>query len=165
MPERNGGPLDQGPTRDGLIHADPQVRPGVPIAAGENHFTRFEFARLLEDRAVEVWQPDLSKTGGITEVLRIAAMASAFGLTIHPHSSATTINHTATLHVLAAIGNGGYFEACVSAFNRLRDLFEPNWSVDDQGSVEPPTGPGLGIEVDIRALERFPAIDGPGYLT
>jgi L-alanine-DL-glutamate epimerase-like enolase superfamily enzyme len=140
------------------------IQPRVRIAAGENHFTRFEFARLLEDRAVEVWQPDLSKTGGITEVLRIAAMASAFGIAIHPHSSATTINHTATLHVLAAIDNAGYFEACVSAFNPLRDLFAPNWRIGADGCAEPPAGPGLGLEIDPGALKQFPAIDGPGYL-
>ncbi len=47
----------------------------TPLAAGENHFTRFEFTRLIEDRAVSFVQPDLSKTGGVTEAMRIAGMA------------------------------------------------------------------------------------------
>lgn len=46
----------------------------MPLAAGENHYTRFEFSRVLEDRVITILQPDLSKTGGVTEVLRIAAM-------------------------------------------------------------------------------------------
>ena len=49
----------------------------VPLAAGENHYTRFEFNRVIEDGAITILQPDLSKSGGITEMLRIAAMASA----------------------------------------------------------------------------------------
>ena len=50
----------------------------VPFAAGENHYTRFEFNRLIEDGSITILQPDLSKTGGITEGLRIAAMAAAW---------------------------------------------------------------------------------------
>ncbi|HTS53859.1 MAG TPA: mandelate racemase/muconate lactonizing enzyme family protein, partial [Burkholderiales bacterium] len=50
----------------------------VPLAAGENHYTRFEFNRLIEDGSVTILQPDLSKTGGITEALRIAHLASAW---------------------------------------------------------------------------------------
>ncbi len=61
------------------------LSPLVPLAAGENHYTRLDFARLLEDKAVTIWQPDLSKTGGITEALRIAAMS--FGVR-HPAAPA-----------------------------------------------------------------------------
>jgi hypothetical protein len=94
-----------------------KITPLVPLAAGENHYTRFEFAQLLEAGAVQVWQPDLSKCGGITEGVRIAAIASAWRIPINPHSSATGINHAATLHFMAATENSGYFEACVSKFN------------------------------------------------
>ena len=140
------------------------IEPTLPIAAGENHYTRWDFARLLEDKAVTLWQPDLSKTGGITEALRIAAMASAFGITVHPHCSATGINHAASLHFLAALDNGGYFEACVSRFNPLRDMFGPTFSIGADGCVEPPEKPGIGIEVDEKVFAEFPAIDGPGYV-
>ena len=47
----------------------------VPPAAGENQYTRFEFSRVIEDRVITILQPDLSKTGGVTEALRIAALA------------------------------------------------------------------------------------------
>ncbi|WP_066343053.1 mandelate racemase/muconate lactonizing enzyme family protein [Azohydromonas lata] len=140
------------------------LAPSLPIAAGENHYTRWDFARLLEDRAVTLWQPDLSKTGGITEALRIAAMASAFGITVHPHCSATGINHAATLHFLAALDNGGYFEACVSRFNPLRDMFGVPFALGADGCVEPPEKPGIGMDVDEKVFAEFPAIDGPGYV-
>jgi L-alanine-DL-glutamate epimerase-like enolase superfamily enzyme len=62
---------------------------GVLLAAGENHFTRDEFRGLLEAGAVEYLQPDLSEAGGFTETARLAALASAWGLRIHPHLDET----------------------------------------------------------------------------
>ncbi|NYT84136.1 mandelate racemase/muconate lactonizing enzyme family protein [Pollutimonas harenae] len=141
-----------------------KITPLVPLAAGENHFMRFEFAQMLEAGAVQVWQPDLSKTGGITEAIRIAALASAFRIPINPHSSATGLNHAASLHFLAATENSGYFEACVSQFNPFRDMFGPTFSIGKDGCVEPPSGPGLGVEVDESIFKDFPVIDGPGYV-
>ena len=136
----------------------------VPIAAGENHFTRFDFAQLLEQGAVRVWQPDLSKSAGITECLRIAAIASAWRIPLNAHSSATGLNHAATLHFLAAIENAGYFEACVSAFNPFRDMFGKTFEIGEDGCVEPPTGPGIGLEIDEALFKQYPSIDGPGYV-
>ncbi len=141
-----------------------KITPLVPIAAGENHYTRFEFAQLLEAGAVQIWQPDLSKCGGITEGLRIAAMASAYRIPINAHSSATGINHAATIHFMAATENAGYFEACVSHFNPLRDLFGTTFEIGEDGCVEPMDKPGLGLEVDESIFAKYPLIDGPGYV-
>ena len=141
-----------------------KITPLVPLAAGENHYTRFEFAQLLEAGAVQVWQPDLSKCGGITEGVRIAAIASAWRIPIHPHSSATGLNHAATLHFMAATENAGYFEACVSKFNPFRDMFGTQFEIGADGCVVPPTGPGLGVQVDESIFEKYPCIDGPGYV-
>ena len=140
------------------------ITPLVPLAAGENHLTRFEFAQMIESGAVQVWQPDLSKTGGITEGVRIAAIASAWRIPMHAHSSATGINHAATLHFLAATENAGYFESCVSLFNPRRDLFGKTYEIGQDGCVEPPQGPGLGLDIDESVFKEFPLIDGPGYI-
>lgn len=141
-----------------------KITPLVPIAAGENHYTRFEFAQMLEAGAVQVWQPDLSKCGGITEGVRIASIASAFRIPVHPHSSATGLNHAASIHFLAATENGGYFEACVSKFNPFRDMFGQVFEVGADGCVEPLDKPGLGVEVDEAIFKEYPPIDGPGYV-
>jgi len=141
-----------------------KITPLVPIAAGENHYGRFEFAQLLEAGAVQIWQPDLSKCGGITEGLRIAAMACAFRIPINLHSSATGLNHAASLHFMAATENAGYFEACVSHFNPLRDLFGTTFEIGADGCVEPLDKPGIGLEVDESVFKHFPLIDGPGYV-
>ena len=136
----------------------------VPIAAGENHYGRFEFAQLREAGAVQIWQPDLSKCGGITEGLAIAAMASAYRIPMHKHSSATGINHAATIHFMAAIENSGYFEACVSHFNPLRDMFGTTFEIGADGCVEPLDKPGIGLEIDEALFAKYPLIDGPGYV-
>jgi L-alanine-DL-glutamate epimerase-like enolase superfamily enzyme len=137
----------------------------TPLAAGENHYTRFEFQRLIDDRSVTILQPDLSKSGGVTEVLRIAHMAAALKLPIHPHTSMTGLNMAATVHFLCAIDNGGYFEADVSKNNRFRDqLVSTPYTVDASGHVRPLEAPGIGVEVDESFLRAHPLIDGPAYV-
>jgi hypothetical protein len=70
--------------------------------------------------------------------LRIAAMASAFKIPIHPHSSMTGVNQAASIHFLAAIENGGYFEADISKANRFRDeLGSAPWAIEPDGTVLP----------------------------
>ncbi|MHA6796293.1 mandelate racemase/muconate lactonizing enzyme family protein [Pseudonocardia bannensis] len=139
---------------------------GVPLAAGENHYTRFDFHRLIEDGWITVLQPDLSKSGGITEVARIAALASAWKLPVHPHTSATGLNMAATIHLLASVDNGGYFEADVSPDNLFREkLTSEAFRVDPaEGTVRPLDGPGLGVEVDEDFLTAHPVIEGPGFV-
>jgi L-alanine-DL-glutamate epimerase-like enolase superfamily enzyme len=137
----------------------------TPLAAGENHYTRYEFDRVIEDGAITILQPDLSKSGGITECLRIAAMGSAWKLPVHPHSSMTGLNHAASIHFLAAIDNGGYFEGDVSKSNKFRDELVSNpGAIDKDGKVWPLDKPGLGLEVDEDFLRKHPAIEGPGYI-
>jgi len=137
----------------------------APLAVGENHFTRFEFMPLLQDNAIGIWQPDLSKCGGITEALRIAAIASAHKIAVHPHSSMTGLNQAASIHFLCAIDNAGYFEADVSRGNLFRDaLVSEPWRIGVDGCVRPLEAPGIGVEVDEAWLRAHPAIEGPGYV-
>ena len=153
------------PAHDHFSYAQARGFGRTPLAAGENHYTRFEFTRLLEDRIITVWQPDLSKCGGVTEALRIAAMASAWKIPVHPHSSMTGINQAASIHLLAAIDNAGYFEADVSVGNLFRDeLCSEPWRIGADGCVRPLEKPGIGLEVDEGFLRAHPAIEGPGYV-
>jgi L-alanine-DL-glutamate epimerase-like enolase superfamily enzyme len=153
------------PAHDHHCYAQARSYGATPLAAGENHFTRFEFTRVLEDGVITIWQPDLSKCGGITEALRIAGMASAFKIPIHPHSSMTGVNQAASIHFLAAIENGGYFEADISKANRFRDeLGSEPWKIAADGTVRPNEAPGIGVEVDEAFLTAYPAIEGPGYV-
>ena len=166
LDELNIGWLEEPfPAHDFRSYREARTFGRTPLAAGENHYTRFEFDRVIEDGAITILQPDLSKSGGITECLRIAAMASAWKLPIHPHSSMTGLNHAASIHFLAAIDNGGYFEGDVSKSNRYRDeLVENPGKIDKDGNVHPLDRPGIGLEVDEDFLEKHPAIEGPGYV-
>lgn len=140
-------------------------RDDLVLAAGENHYTRFDFERLAADGVVTVWQPDLSKTGGLTEALRIAALAAEHGIRIHPHTSLTALNMAASLHFLAAIPNGGYFEADLSAWNPLRDAFGAGIIASAlPGNYQAPDGPGLGIAFDPTLIDPFCVIPGAGYV-
>ena len=138
----------------------------VPLAAGENHYTRYEFATLLEDGHVQFVQPDLSKTGGVTEAMRIAAMASAQKLTVNPHTSATAINMATTIHFLCAVDNPGYFEGDVTSLNPFRDQLggRAPYALDRDGCVTPYEGVGTGLKIDLDFIAEHPLIEGPCYV-
>jgi L-alanine-DL-glutamate epimerase-like enolase superfamily enzyme len=153
------------PAHDYRSYATARSFSTVPLAAGENHYTRFEFSRLIEENSVDIIQPDLSKSGGITECLRIAAMASAHKLQVHPHTSMTGLNMAATIHFLAALDNGGYFEGDVSKANLFRDeLTSRPFELAKDGTVRPLESPGIGVDVDEEFLKAHPVIEGPGYI-
>lgn len=153
------------PAHDHRLYAIARGYGHVPLAAGENHYTRFEFHRVIEDGTITVLQPDLSKCGGVTEAMRIAHLASAWKLPIHPHSSLTGINQAAAIHLLCAIDNGGYFEADVSSGNLYRDkLCSTPWILGTHGQVWPNEAPGIGVEVDESVLRAHPPIEGPSYV-
>ncbi|MCE7505933.1 mandelate racemase/muconate lactonizing enzyme family protein [Polynucleobacter sp. IMCC30063] len=138
----------------------------VPFAAGENHFTRYEFATLIEDGDVQFMQPDLSKAGGVTESMRIAAMASANKLTVNPHTSATAINMATTIHYLCAVDNPGYFEGDVTSLNPFRDemMDKVAYVLDADGFVRPYDGIGIGMKINLDFIKDHPLIDGPCYV-
>ena len=138
----------------------------VPFAAGENHYTRYDFSTLLDDGDVQFMQPDLSKTGGVTESIKIAAMASANKLTINPHTSATAINMGTTIHFLSAIDNPGYFEGDVTSLNPFRDemMDRVAYELDSEGFVKPYEGIGIGMKINLDFVKEHPLIDGPCYV-
>jgi D-galactarolactone cycloisomerase len=137
---------------------------GVPIAAGENHYLASGFSLLIRQGIVDILQPDVSKCGGITEIMRIGALAHAHSLTVSPHVSVTGINFAATIHVLASLSTAQYFEADVSPGNGLRDeLCSSPYELVD-GWVIPPESPGIGVEVDEQFLSAHPLTPGPAFV-
>ena len=136
----------------------------VALAAGENHYTRFDFTRLVEDRAVSFFQPDLSKTGGITEGLRIAALASAWKRQLCPHSSLTGLNMASTIHLLMSIDNAGYFEADVSGNPFREGVAGRPYTLAADGSVEISNAPGIGLPVDEAFIKAHPFIPGRSFV-
>lgn len=138
--------------------------PYLPLAAGENCYTRYEFQRLLDLGAVSVVQPDLSRCGGITEALRIAALAAGAGLPVCTHGCHTGLNFAASVHFLASTGNARYFEADGSTDNPLRTVAcSGSYELSADGTVLPLEGPGLGVEVDEDYIRAHPITEGPAW--
>jgi len=126
------------------------------IAYGEQHTTRFEFMDLVEKGGIKIIQPDVSRAGGISEVLRIAHYAREKQTTLIPHCWKTGISIAANLHLLASIENAPYLEFCQPPTSPLRyTLLKEDFSVEQDGQVKVPTGPGLGIELNESTVEKY----------
>ena len=127
----------------------------IPIAGYETESGMAGFRQLIDRRAVDVVQVDLSWSGGITEARRIAAYAYAHHLPFAPHVFTSAVNLAASLHLAAAVPNGTYFELDRNT-NRLRDdLIEQPFAIDADGYLTPPGAPGLGITLNEDALQEL----------
>jgi len=127
----------------------------MAVAGYETASGRFEYRELIERRAVDIVQPDAVWCGGISEVRKIAAMASAHNLLCVPHTYSTALAIATNSHVIASISNGMMIEVDRHE-NPLRDelLVEPI-KLDKEGYVHVPQKPGLGVEIDPKALKKF----------
>ncbi|HML10683.1 MAG TPA: mandelate racemase/muconate lactonizing enzyme family protein [Stellaceae bacterium] len=125
----------------------------IPIAAGESEFTRHDFRDLVALGAVDIMQPDLAICGGITEAMRISAIASAHNLKLAPHLWAGAPAFAAGLAVAAASPAGFIVEYSLGANPLLHDLVEESFPVSD-GMIEVPERPGLGITVREDFLQK-----------
>jgi len=122
----------------------------IPIATGERLFTKWQFREVLEKQAAVVLQPDLSHAGGISECRIIAGMAEASYATVAPHCPLGPIALAACLQLDAAIPNFLCQETVTMGEGYLKEPFKVN-----NGYVELPTKPGLGIELDDEAIEKL----------
>lgn len=126
----------------------------VPIAGGEQNATRWEFLELARMGAMNVWQPDISRCGGITETMKIAQIADEYGVRVVPHAWKSGILKAASLHVNAVL-SGERIQEWSTADNPLAQTLvsTPLPVIDGKAAV--PTAPGLGVEVDPAVVERF----------
>lgn len=148
------------PPQQPRMYARARAFGSVPFAAGENHFLRGDFQALLDGGAVGHLQPDLSKCGGLTEALKIAAIASAHGVPVSPHSATTAVNYAASVHLLAAIDLPGWFEGDAASANPLHhDACSAPYALDAQGCVSPLDAPGIGVTVDEALVRRHQLAD------
>ncbi|MHC4165813.1 MAG: mandelate racemase/muconate lactonizing enzyme family protein [Planctomycetota bacterium] len=134
----------------------------IPIAGGECEYLRYGFLHLFQQECVDIAQPDICAAGGLTEVKRIADMANTFGVDLVPHTWGTGIAVSAALHLIANIdlpaGRLSKPEALMEldrTENPLRDeLVQPTFSPQN-GRLQVPGEPGLGVNVDDDVLKRY----------
>ncbi len=125
----------------------------VAIAGGEVLTRRQSFTPWLQQRAFDIVQPDVTKVGGISEERRIAWMAEESGVRFIPHGWNTALGLAADLHLASAARNTGLVEYLTgSPF--IDDLVESRWQLDADGMLAVPDGPGLGISLNMEAVEK-----------
>jgi D-arabinonate dehydratase/D-galactarolactone cycloisomerase len=125
----------------------------TPLCAGEALCNRFQFRDLLQSRSIGIINPDICRSGGITETRRIAALADTYGATWSPHiSTGTALYVAASMHLAAATSNLLITEGGRTLSGPLgnRLLQEPIESTP--GFIMVPNRPGLGIVFEPQAL-------------
>jgi L-alanine-DL-glutamate epimerase-like enolase superfamily enzyme len=131
-----------------------RAQAGVPLAAGENEFGVQGFRELISRGLVDIVQPDCSRSGGITECLRIGLLAQEHGLRVATHTWSDAVALVANLHLVASLANGLMVEIDQTGNDLIDDLLaEPLRLVDGELSV--PDAPGLGIELNPEILDRY----------
>jgi D-galactarolactone cycloisomerase len=148
------------PPEDLDSHRQLAALPGTAVALGEHLHTRFEAAPWLTAGALQVFQPDVGRTG-VSDMLRQTALAKSCDVPMTPHmGSGLDIFQAATLQVAAALGDPSLlteFQAGLSG--RLGDAVRSAWAFAD-GGFRLPDEPGIGIAVDEAALARFVVAEG-----
>jgi L-alanine-DL-glutamate epimerase-like enolase superfamily enzyme len=124
----------------------------ITVSAGEQTYTLAALADLI-DAGVRMVQPDIVKMGGITGLLRCAALAHAHGVELVPHQTQPTIGHTANLHMLAAQLHATKPAEWNDPTSRTHAVFE-NPPLPMDGLFHLPQGPGLGLVVNEAELAR-----------
>ncbi len=129
---------------------------GVPIAAGENAAGLHDFHAAFEAGALDVAQPSVTKIGGPSAMLEVAALAKAYGVRVVPHNAYFGSGFLASLHINATIAPDVPFERLFVDLeaNPLHDFV-----VAKDGKVTVPDGPGLGCDPDPALLHRYQVVE------
>jgi L-alanine-DL-glutamate epimerase-like enolase superfamily enzyme len=123
----------------------------IPVATGENEYTRYGFRDLIAAGAASILNPDAKILGGVTEFMKVAALAQAHDLDVAPHGT-----QDIHIHLAAAIPNGLLLEF-------YRETNDPLWGriyrntlrLNDDGTTSPPDVPGIGVEVDQKVIDEY----------
>jgi L-alanine-DL-glutamate epimerase-like enolase superfamily enzyme len=128
----------------------------TPLASGGNVYSRFDYRNLLERGGVDFLTPDVVKSGGFSESLKMAHMASAYDCIVAPHTL-NGLGQVANVHFAAAIPGHvrGHVEWDPTSPNPLRDELLSNPVRVENGLLHVPQGPGLGTDINPDALKRL----------
>ena len=127
----------------------------IPIAGYESESGLYGFRELIENRAVDIVQPDVCWTGGFSECYRIAALASAYNLPVIPHVFSSGVSLVANMHFIASISNSHLLEFDRNPYPLRDDLISEKVTVDFDGYVNIPEKPGLGIELNEKVVKKY----------
>ena len=126
----------------------------IPLATGERDRTIWGMIPYLQERCIDILQPDCCHTGGISQMRKIAALAETYMVPLAPHCTASNLGISASIHATAAtpLFLIHEFYPTNMGFNP-RGIAMIDWSVDKDGYVALPKGVGLGVEMDAKILD------------
>jgi D-galactarolactone cycloisomerase len=126
----------------------------LPIAGGEVLTRRQSFVPWIQKGAFDIVQPDVTKVGGISEERRIAWMAHDHGVQFVPHGWNTALGLASDLHLASACPGSDLVEYLTgSPF--IDDIVEVPWKLDSDGMLPVPSGPGLGISINLDKVKKY----------
>jgi len=151
------------PPGDFRGYAELRARSPIPLAAGEAHHTVRDFRALIDGRCVDIVQPSIPTVGGLTEARRIATLAHAQNLRVAPHVWGGAVGLATACHFIAALPATPHTDHPPHPLmleydmsdNALRTQLLKTPLRLEAGHVLLPEGPGLGIELDLDAVERY----------
>lgn len=132
-----------------------QIR--IPMASGERDRTIWGFVDYLQNRCLDILQPDCAHTGGITQMKKIATLAEAYYTPLAPHCTCSQLGVSASLHVAASIPLFLIHEMYLDGHLMPAGVAKVTWMQDADGYANLPQEPGLGVEVDESLFEKVNA--------
>ena len=130
-------------------------RTRMPVVVGEDLYSKAEFRQVFEKQAADIINPDVATVGGILELKEIAAMAEPYDVVVSPHGAGVLISLAATIQASAVMPNFLITDYYMPTEEFAAEVMRPPFRVKDS-YIELPTGPGLGVDLDDRALARHP---------
>lgn len=132
-------------------HAQVVRATSIPVATGENEYTRYGFRDLIEHEAADILTPDAQVLGGITEFMKVAALAETYNLPIAPHGA-----QEVHVHLACALPGALILEVYRDTVDPLRnELFVEPLRLDEDGCVRVPDKPGLGVDINEELLAPY----------
>jgi L-alanine-DL-glutamate epimerase-like enolase superfamily enzyme len=116
---------------------------GIPVSGGEQEFSERRFRRMIENRGVDIVQPDLHYYGGLIRSKRVARMAAVAGMPTTVHISGG-MGFVYMIHFASTTPDVGRYQEYKRGIEKYKDLFDPPLEITD-GTLSVPTGPGVGI--------------------
>ncbi len=129
---------------------------GIPLSGAEHEYTSWGFKRFIDAEALDVLQPDIYWAGGISETLKIAAMARAADLMVIPHGHSTPAGLHFTLAQSPALTP---YQEYLVKWNAINQFFLAERPEPQNGSLAQPTSPGLGMDLDEARIEATVELD------
>ena len=138
---------------DALLKVNQKIR--TPICVGERIYTKYGFREIIARQAADILMPDVPRTGGITEAKKISALAESYYIQVAPHNPNSPLSTVASAQVMASVPNFLILEKTGAREPWRDEVLSEALDITEGGYLELPTGPGLGVELNMDAVKKY----------